>query len=638
MKVKCIEIVGMHRVGSAKYSMQDVNYLVGKNGAGKSTVLQAIQLALLGYIPGQKKTNAAIFRNSKGHSMSVSIELQESDGTCISISRTWTKKGQSVQSSLDISPESFDIDNIMSNLELPIFNFSELLNMSANAQKDWFISMLPDSETSTNLVSKLTERAASLNIPGEYTSDVIQPTLLHVQSMKETGIEQIRTLNTWLKDSLSAKQSELTRIDSTIQSLVYYDNFKCTMSKDECELERSKYKKLQIQMTNYLSQKSVHDVWSKRVATVKESMKVYGYPKSLQEISRLQDIISEKSIIMKDISKRETSITNLKDEVANIQSQITTIKKSYEDLRTEVLSDKHILDSNGICPYTSSKCDSLNSFFETLEAKINDSSETLKSYNSSINDLQSKINSIQEEINKLNRQNQDDKVTKLSKLETEYSTIVNQFNNYQTIIQTEPAIVDEMPSESAEEIQNKIDELDDSIIKLEANDRYNKLIKQFESQKSIVEFTIKLMKEWIKLTGPNELQTEVMTQPFLKFAENANKYLVNFFHRDDVSMKFNLSNSANSFSFGIFRDGVYIPYDLLSSGEKCLYMLAFMACIIDNIDTPLKLILLDDMVDHLDDESSDCVFDALSQMNGHIQCIIAGVKKCNNSKIHQIEI
>ena len=35
--------------------------LLGPNGAGKTTIIQAIQLALLGYIPGTDKNKTAIF-------------------------------------------------------------------------------------------------------------------------------------------------------------------------------------------------------------------------------------------------------------------------------------------------------------------------------------------------------------------------------------------------------------------------------------------------------------------------------------------------------------------------------------------------------------------------------------------------
>ena len=60
MQIKSVEIKGMRNVVHKTYEFDDVTYLVGPNGAGKSTVLNAIQLALLGYIPGTEKRNSSI--------------------------------------------------------------------------------------------------------------------------------------------------------------------------------------------------------------------------------------------------------------------------------------------------------------------------------------------------------------------------------------------------------------------------------------------------------------------------------------------------------------------------------------------------------------------------------------------------
>ena len=54
MRIKSVHIQGMHNVEDKTYQLSNATYFYGENGAGKSTVLQAIQLALLGYIPSCK--------------------------------------------------------------------------------------------------------------------------------------------------------------------------------------------------------------------------------------------------------------------------------------------------------------------------------------------------------------------------------------------------------------------------------------------------------------------------------------------------------------------------------------------------------------------------------------------------------
>ena len=90
MKLESIEIHGMHRIDAKGkvYNLDDTNYLTGPNGAGKSTVLQAIQLALLGYIPGTDKKPAAIFAHACAPVMSVTATILNG-GERITITRTY---------------------------------------------------------------------------------------------------------------------------------------------------------------------------------------------------------------------------------------------------------------------------------------------------------------------------------------------------------------------------------------------------------------------------------------------------------------------------------------------------------------------------------------------------------------------
>ena len=88
-----------------------------------------------------------------------------------------------------------------------------------------------------------------------------------------------------------------------------------------------------------------------------------------------------------------------------------------------------------------------------------------------------------------------------------------------------------------------------------------------------------------------------------------------------------LQQTSNSFSFGISRDGKYISYANLSTGEQCLYMLAFACAILEYSNTPLRVILLDDMLDHLDSSNITNAFEAMKSIPG-VQFICAGVINC----------
>jgi hypothetical protein len=56
-----------------------------------------------------------------------------------------------------------------------------------------------------------------------------------------------------------------------------------------------------------------------------------------------------------------------------------------------------------------------------------------------------------------------------------------------------------------------------------------------------------------------------------------------------------------------------------------------MICIVNNGKSPLKVLLCDDMFDHLDQNAIESTFTTLKEIND-IQFIFAGVKYCDNAK------
>ena len=195
LKIQSVEIEGFHNVDKKHYEFKNLNYLKGPNGSGKSTVLQAIQLALLGYIPGSNKTKEGIFRHSNGKVLAVTINLTGDED--VKISRIWSGTGNNISSVLDIEPKGYDISDLISNVELPIFNFSEFLNLTANKQKDWFLDFLPKKIWEINWDKELTDALSDTGI-----TDIEQfkyHVLSELNSCDLKGTENIRHANDYLK-------------------------------------------------------------------------------------------------------------------------------------------------------------------------------------------------------------------------------------------------------------------------------------------------------------------------------------------------------------------------------------------------------------------------------------------------------
>jgi DNA repair exonuclease SbcCD ATPase subunit len=179
------------------------------------------------------------------------------------------------------------------------------------------------------------------------------------------------------------------------------------------------------------------------------------------------------------------------------------------------------------------------------------------------------------------------------------------------------------------EYEQKLEELRDTEAKVKANIEYNNLKAKVVTDSLKAEQLLDVYKAWDKLSSVNGLQSKIMEAPFDQFSDYITKYLTQFFGEDNISASFYVGEKSNSFSFGIIRDTKYIEFDLLSSGEKCLYTLSMLMAIVENSKSELKLIMVDDLLDHLDDNRINDCFATLYNCKD-MQTIIAGVKPCNH--------
>lgn len=604
MKIKSITIEGMHNVSEKTYTFDNLSYLYGHNGAGKSTALQAIQLALLGYIPGVDKKNEAIFKHAKNKTLVVTCKL-DSDGKEISVSRSFVGTGKTVTKAVDITPEGMSLDDILSDIELPIYNFSDFLQLSANKMKEWFINFLPNAEGDLDWNKMLLEALDDKKVIDE---TLVPSTLDHIKEISSTGINLVKDVNAYFKEQVSFMKGNLDRANATIQSLVFYDDCEEGADVESIKAEISR-------LNDYL-------IKSAKIESVREMNKrINEQIASIQVAGTCIEDDPDYSEIQKAIKDTNEMIIKFEADMKDIVDKKSEIDSKVAELNADIKSKTAITSGKGVCPYTKAECTSIKELISELDeeirqdiAQINEHSKKLaelaNSYTNSSLALQSAKATLQSKMNEASAITH--KYKELSRLKSQ--------------IQMEELI--EGQEMTSEEVRKKIEEMQTTLTKVAANQKYNELMESLTADKYKTENSIEVLKIWAKLTDANGLQTTLAEKPFQDLAESMTSYLHKMFGKKDITAKFFLSDKANSFSFGIEREGKYIAYDLLSSGEKCMYTLALMMCLISESKSPLKVIMIDDLLDHLDDSNATKVFDALYKVKG-IQVILAGVKECN---------
>lgn len=600
MKIKSVYIDGLHNAANKTYQFGDIVYIFGNNGAGKSTILQAIQYALLGYIPGTaKNSKEAILRHSPKGEILVRLTITDDSNQDVIIERRVNNSGNK----LTTMPSNYDISSIISDIEVPIFNFNEFVGQTANKLKEYFIQhILPTTNGELDWKQILTESIIDCNFQDK--DAIIEYGLSLLDGVSNDNVlDEVIAANAKFKAEQSFIKSELQRLQSTIDSLIYYDDYTGPSNIDEIN-------------SNLLSLGAIRD------QLIKYESASSAVQSAKDELERLKSDIS--NLGGKDkYDELNIQLPKLKERYKEYSELIATKQNALAALRAADTAADSIIQSKGVCPYTKELCKSIISKIEDLRNE----SVKRKANNLTLSD----------EIDADTEALEQSKIA-VRKCESEINDFLTTWNRIVTLEKT----MNDLPQKPNTDkdlfaLDSEIAALTESKMKLQANIQYNETIDKITNLKYDAELKLTALSSWVKKTDTNGLQTTLMLAPFDELASKMTTYIRNMYDDSNLKAHFVISSKSNSFSFGLIRDNIYIPYDLLSSGEKCLYTLALMICIVNNSKSPLKLLLCDDMFDHLDAIAIESTFATLRNISG-IQFIFAGVKDCQNASEIMLKI
>ena len=594
MKIKSIYIDGLHNAVNKTYDFQDINYIFGNNGIGKSTILQAIQLALLGYIPGTaKNSREALLRHSPYNRIDVRVTIEDGSGQDVMIERKIEEKTTKVIT----MPDGYDVSSIISDIELPIFNFDDFMGQTANKLKEYFIkNILPATDGNLDWEKILTESIADCNFPDKQA--IIDYGLSLLKDMEAIEVlDQVVEANTKFKAEQSFNKAEQQRLQNTVDSLIFYDDYTGPNNIDELNSKILSVGAIRDQLIKYNSAVEATSSVQAELDKIKASIENFGgdaaYNKMAEECTKAQTILE-------DLKKTQEDF-------------------SYEliTLQSDESATKTILNGKGVCPYTRENCPSITQKIETIREESKERQIRIGEINQKLTELREKTAAYEKAIKQ--------RETAMG----QYTALKNRYASLSRSMGELPVMP--ITDKTVPELTEELEQLNQNKTKLQANLQYNEKIEQLTKLKYEAELQGKALANWVKKTDTNGLQTTLMEAPFEALAGTMTGYIQQMYGRTDIKAHFNVTTKANSFSFGLIRDNVYIPYDMLSSGEKCLYTLSLMICITNNTHSPLKLMLCDDMFDHLDSGAIENTFKALREVDG-IQFIFAGVKQCDAAK------
>lgn len=643
MYIKSVTIEGMRNVKYKKYELSQLVYLHGPNGAGKSTVLNAIQLCLLGYIPGTAKSNAAIMEHANGNRIEVTVELGAADWDAhtVEFTRTFERKGRTVTSNLAFEGFGSDptMDQIMGDSKLPVFDWNSFTALTSNKLKDWFIQFIPGMNESVNWQQEL---QSAVNVDVVYNVDIVKEYADKFSKIDaSSAVDSVIEANSTLKNDVSYCKAALAEKENAVNGLLDSSDISDSEDLDVDALQQqydAAVKKYDAAQASYM------DKFRKYTNALNRTCQINKLSDDLSRMLSVEDIESKQAELQSSIDDTVDLQEDLQANLDSTQAQKQAALECLAECKANIETCKSVVNSDSSCPYTKLACESIARVKPQYASKLAQYSSDAESYKQEAMECDSNIKFLQQELNSAEQDKQkcfkliDELNFKLSqrkaaeeKLEKATSAVV------ECVTQKE---VDEAQQlmDSAKQLERDLSFKLNTAVRIKQN---ADLVESMMLEKYKLQEKLDVLNAWVKLTGANGLQTKLSSKGFTDLEQKLTPYVQELFG-SLYTCKFNVAQKANSFSFGLEKRSklglsTYIPYNLLSTGEKTVYAYMLMKYIADNSNSLLKLVMMDDFFDHLDKQRFASLLHTMSNSNT-CQVIMAGVVDCNCEAVTVIEI
>lgn len=643
MYIKSVTIEGMRNVKYKKYELSQLVYLHGPNGAGKSTVLNAIQLCLLGYIPGTAKSNAAIMEHANGNRIEVTVELGASDwGThTVEFTRTFERKGRTVTSNLTFEGFGSDptMDQIIGDSKLPVFDWNSFTSLTSNKLKDWFIQFIPGMNESVNWEQEL---QSAVNVDVVYNVDIVKEYADKFSKIDaSSAVDSVIEANSTLKNDVSYCKAALAEKENAVNGLLDSSDISDSDDLDVDALQQqydTAVKKYDAAQASYM------DKFKKYTNALNRTSQISKLSDDLSRMLSVEDIESKQAELQSSIDDTVELQEDLQANLDSTQAQKQAALECLAECKANIETCKAVVNSDSSCPYTKLACESIARVKPQYASKLAQYSSDAESYKQEAAECDSNIKFLQQQLNSTEQDKQ-----KCFKLIDELNFKLSQRKAAEEKLEkATSAVVESVTQKEVNEAQQLMDSAKqlerDLSFKLNTAVRIKQnadLVESMMLEKYKLQEKLDVLNAWVKLTGANGLQTKLSSKGFTDLEQKLTPYVQELFG-SLYTCKFNVAQKANSFSFGLEKRSklglsTYIPYNLLSTGEKTVYAYMLMKYIADNSNSLLKLVMMDDFFDHLDKQRFASLLHTMSN-SSTCQVIMAGVVDCNCEAVTVIEI
>ncbi|WP_195972513.1 AAA family ATPase [Clostridium thermobutyricum] len=628
------------------FDLGPTTLIKGKNGSGKSTILEGLNYVLTGSVRRLPKKNDELIKLANLINNSTSFEVSANINginICRGLTRGRTVKENLTTSLLDSEKSSLaernsEIKNYFS-IQEELLNPIKLGSLTPTEKSKYLLSLLK--------VNTSTEKLMKIISPIEELKDVYSKDIdifENIDMIKKHTSSIKRSLNKEIKD-LNSNSEKISMMKQELMSLPVTNKANYNSLLKEISDIKSKLSNIERDKNRMVNLKSKLNVLKNSSSdNIEETIKNLE-----NEISELKKKIVSPDGINKTISDLRKKLDTLKDEIINSNTELSSIINDIKNItdkgkgfKSLVESKRCAIDQNIICnscaDFTSHmnilRCNlkklmnkekeirqassKLNDNYKEISHKLDYALEVQKNLNNSNNNFNNKIIELQNKINKYlsNKMNSSKEIELLSLQLKE--------------IKLEDSSILEKLLKVKEEEASKILENNTTLTKIKVN---IELAEKSDLKKEEMKEKVLVLKSIEKSLDLYKL--ELLNSGISPFLEKMNDILADI----DYPKKAFVSSDGKKATIG-FTDGKSnFEFDTLSTGEGNIFIIALIGAIYSVLNCKLKVLALDD-IDNIDNENLSKLLSSIPKLNKYFDNIILlGVlENFDFSKYNQFDI
>jgi len=667
---------------SATFTLTGKDLIYGENATGKSAVLQAVALAVQGYLPGGLKRAEDVFQYATGDSMSVGLMLDND----FEFTRTWSKirktnkageETVSITQDIQVSPSRGENTNATKEMRIfseigrfpLIFDFEELNGMSDGKRRSFIYEIAKFDKSKYNAafiedyLMKKTEIITNTELLARATAEI--KTLMTKFKDDDNFEISLESLKSYILNRALEFKAQRLEASAASRKLMEYKN-QISETDRGLETARAEYDELDNKIESYSSDMATEQ------AKITESAKLCARADKLREKLFMRETQkSESENLIKKLEERKNTfqtdykiedaealsveVKKIDDQYVGLSIKSETLYRKVNKLEGEIyyLDKEKAKYKNACCPVNSEwKCpfdfkksaEELQIKIDQLSAELQEVSKERKEIQDQMTDLlNDKVEKTENAItikSAVDRMTRDNEIASAD-LKREKETLITLKKGIQEV-KTELAQT-EKDFENAG--RGDLSILKDMNILLDGFKTRRAELKQIISDKEKAKHSLETMLQAVNESksadenflicntiyqdlGAKGVQGQIVKDILEPLEQKINDKLIKFPQYTNHRFTFiTVSDTGQEvFRYG-WTDAKHntVLYPALSTSEKNVLTAVIMTALLESIDIESRLLIFDN-IENFDENARSAFMHELAEMGDKFDNIlIAGV-------------